>query len=68
MFLKLINASYKVKDAKLLFDLLDEIVVIVEVTNLVQVITDNASNYVLSGKMLEAKYRTISLYTLANVS
>jgi hypothetical protein len=51
MFLKSVDASDKVKDAKLLFDLLDEIVVIVGVENVVQVNTDNASNYVLAGKM-----------------
>jgi hypothetical protein len=59
MFLKSVDASDKVKDANLLFHLLDEIVVIVGVENVVQVITDNASNYVLAGKMLESKYRTI---------
>jgi hypothetical protein len=47
------------KDPNLLFHLLDEIVVIVGGANVVQVITDNASNYVLAGKMLESKYRTI---------
>ena len=31
----------------------------VGVENVVQVITDNASNYVLAGKMLEEKHKTI---------
>ena len=31
----------------------------VGVTNVVQVITNNASNYVLTGKMLESKHKTI---------
>jgi hypothetical protein len=59
MFFKLVDASDKVKDANLLFGLLDDIVGIVGVENVVQVITYNASNYALAGKMLEAKYRTI---------
>jgi hypothetical protein len=46
MFLKSIDASDQVKDAQLLFRLLDEVVMEVGVENVVQVITDNASNYV----------------------
>eukprot|EP00253_Pinus_taeda_P033005 PITA_33005 len=59
MFLRSVDASDKVRDANLLFELLDDIVTSVGVHNVVQVITDNASNYVLAGKMLEAKYKTI---------
>ena len=59
MFLKSVDASNRVKDAKLLFQLLDEVITEVGVTNVVQVITDNASNYVLAGKMLESKHKTI---------
>jgi len=58
MFLKLIDAFDKVKDANLLFQLLDEIVMSVGEANVVQIIIDNASNYVLTGKMLETKYKT----------
>ena len=47
------------KDATLLFELLDEIIQEVGEQNVVQVNTDNASNYVLAGKMLESKYKTI---------
>ena len=54
----LVDASDKVKDATLLFELLDEIIQEVGEKNVVQVITDNASNYVLAGKMLESKYKT----------
>jgi len=43
MFFKLVDASDKVKDANLLFGLLDDIVGIVGVENVVQVITYNAS-------------------------
>ena len=61
MFLKLVDASDRVKDANLLFQLLDEVIMEVGVTNVVQVITNNASNYVLAGKMLESKHKTIFL-------
>jgi hypothetical protein len=59
MFLRSVDASDRVKDANLLFELLDEVVMEVGVANVVQVITDNASNYVLAGKMLEEKHKTI---------
>ena len=59
MFLRSVDASDKVNDANLLFQLLDEIIQAVGEDNVVQVITDNASSYVLAGKMLEFKYRTI---------
>jgi hypothetical protein len=57
--LKSIDAFDKVKDANLLFQLLDEIVMESGVANIVQIIVDNASNYILAGKMLESKYKTI---------
>ena len=56
MFLKSVDAFDRVKDANLLFELLDEVVMEVGVANVVQVVTDNASNYVLAGKMLEEKH------------
>jgi hypothetical protein len=59
MFLKSVDASDQVKDAQLLFHLLDEVVEEVGVENVVQVITDNASNYVATGRMLEEKHPTI---------
>lgn len=59
MCLKSVDASNQVKDAQLLFCLLDEVVMEVGVVNVVQVITDNASNYVPRGKMLEEKHPTI---------
>ena len=59
MFLRSVDASDRVKDATLLFELLDEVVMQVGVENVVQVVTDNASNYVLAGKMLEEKHKTI---------
>ena len=59
MFLKSVDASDRVKYAHFLFQLLDEVVEEVGVINVVQIITDNASNYVLAGKMLEEKHKTI---------
>ena len=59
MFLRSRDASDHVKDANLLFRLLDEVVEEVGETNVVQIITNNASNYVLVGKMLEEKHKTI---------
>ena len=59
MFLESVDASDQVKDAQLLFHLLDEVVEEVRVQNVVQVITDNASNYVAAGRLLEEKHPTI---------
>eukprot|EP00253_Pinus_taeda_P027219 PITA_27219 len=59
MFLKLVDASDKVKYGHLLFQLLDEVVEEVGVANVVQIIKNNASNYVLPGKLLEEKHKTI---------
>ena len=42
-----------------IFELLDEIIQEVGEQNVVQVITNNASNYVLARKILESKYKTI---------
>jgi hypothetical protein len=59
VFLKLVDASDNVKDANLLFHLLDGIVISIGEAKVVEIIIDNASNYVLAGKMLESKYKTI---------
>ena len=53
------DASDKVKVSILLFELLDEIIQEVGEKNVVQVITYDASNFVLARKMLESKYKTI---------
>ncbi|KAK9698038.1 hypothetical protein RND81_08G078200 [Saponaria officinalis] len=55
VFIKFIDASLVVKDANLLFDLLDKMVEEVGEENVIQVISDNASAYVKAGKLLEAK-------------
>lgn len=59
MFLKLVDAFDRVKDAKILFEILNEMTRTAREVNVVQVIIDNASNYLLARKMLESKYRTI---------
>ena len=48
MFLRSRDAYDQVKDPNLLFRLLDEVVEEVGASNVVQIITDNASNYVLN--------------------
>ncbi|KAI9174209.1 hypothetical protein LWI28_013741 [Acer negundo] len=53
--LKLVDASNVVKDAKLLFNLLDEVVEEVCEDIVVQVVTDNASNYKKASEMLMKK-------------
>ncbi|XP_031096593.1 uncharacterized protein LOC116000869 [Ipomoea triloba] len=55
VFLKYVDASEHVKDAKLLFRLLDKVVEKVGEELVVQVITDNASNYRATGLMLMEK-------------
>ena len=59
MFLKSVGVSSHVKDANLIFTLLAVFVEEVGVKHVVQVITDNAVNYVAAGKLLCAKYPTI---------
>ena len=59
MFLRSMDASDQVKNAQRLFRLLDEVIEEVGAQNVVQIITDNASNYVAAGRMLEEKHPTI---------
>ncbi|XP_004212064.1 uncharacterized protein LOC100200506 [Hydra vulgaris] len=58
-FLKSIDASDQVKDAKLLFKLLDEVVEEVGEKNIIQVITDNVSAYKTAGRMLMEKKKNL---------
>uniref|UniRef100_A0A0D3B9A0 DUF659 domain-containing protein n=2 Tax=Brassica oleracea var. oleracea TaxID=109376 RepID=A0A0D3B9A0_BRAOL len=55
VFIRSKEVSEVVKDATMLFKLLDDMVEEVGEKNVVQVVTDNASNYVKAGKLLEAK-------------
>ncbi|KAG4907026.1 hypothetical protein JHK84_055550 [Glycine max] len=59
MFLKSVDGSDFVKTYEKLFELLDAIVEEVGEENVVQVVTDNGSNYVLAGKLLEEKRKHI---------
>ncbi|XP_027350930.1 uncharacterized protein LOC113861986 isoform X1 [Abrus precatorius] len=55
MFVKSIDASAYMKTGEKLFELLDSFVEEIGEKNVVQVVTDNGSNYVLAGKLLQAK-------------
>jgi len=59
MFLKSVDASAQVKDAALLCDLLDGFIQEIGPQHVVQVITDNAANYVAAGRMLMSRYPTL---------
>jgi hypothetical protein len=59
MFLKSVDASAHVKDATLLCDLLDGFIQEVGSQHVVQVITDNAANYVAASRMLMSRYPTL---------
>ncbi|KAL0844369.1 hypothetical protein Bca101_017615 [Brassica carinata] len=53
VFLKSVDVSEVVKDANLLFNMLDNVVDEVEESNVVQVVTDNASNYIKAAHCLD---------------
>lgn len=55
VFLKSIDTSNVIKDAKQMFELLDSVIEEIGENNVVQVVTDGASNFVAAGKMLEEK-------------
>ena len=55
MFVKSIDASSFMKTGEKTFELLDAFVEQIGEVNVVQVISDNESNYVFTGKLLEAK-------------
>ena len=55
MFVKSIDASSFMKTREKTFELLDTFVEQIGEANVVQVVSDNGSNYVLAGKLLEAK-------------
>ena len=59
MFMRSVDASAHVKDAVLLCGLLDEFIQEIGPQHVVQVITDNAANYVAAGRMLMARYPTL---------
>jgi hypothetical protein len=55
MFIKSIDASDIVKTGEKIFEMLDAVVDEIGEEKVVQVITDNGSNYVLAGKLLQDK-------------
>ena len=59
MFMRSMDASAHVKDAALLCGLLDEFIQEIGPQHVVQVIMDNAANYVAAGRMLMARYPTL---------
>ena len=58
MFIKSVDASHQIKDAKTLCDLLDAFILEVGEQHVVQVITDNAANYVVAGRVLMDRHST----------
>jgi hypothetical protein len=66
MFLKSVDASAYVKDATLLCDLLYGFIQEVGLQHVVQVITNNATNYVAAGRMLMSRYPTLFWTPCAN--
>ena len=57
--MKSIDASDTIKNGELMFKYLDEVVEEIEEKNVVQVITNNASNYVNVGMRLMEKRRRL---------
>ncbi|CAM8978732.1 unnamed protein product [Rhodiola kirilowii] len=55
VFLESIDVSDKTKDAQQIFKFLDSMVERVGEENVIQVVSDNASNYVAAGKLLEKR-------------
>jgi hypothetical protein len=59
MFIKSVDASTHVKDATLLCELMDGFIQEIGLHNVVQIITDNATNYVVVGRMLMERHRSL---------
>jgi hypothetical protein len=59
MFIKSFDASVYVKDARLLCELLNGFIREIGPQYVVQVITDNAANYVVAGRLHMERYRTL---------
>lgn len=59
MFIKSLDALEHIKDAAMICELLDGFIREIGVQNVVQVITDNAANYVSAGKMLMERHYTL---------
>ena len=59
MFIKSLDASEHIKDAATICELLDGFIREIGVQNVVQVIIDNAANYVSAGRMLMERHPTL---------
>ncbi|XP_054806837.1 uncharacterized protein LOC129309302 [Prosopis cineraria] len=59
VFVKSIDASELVKDAKILFQMFSEVIKWIGPKNIVHMMTDNAANYVACGRLIHEKYRHI---------
>eukprot|EP00253_Pinus_taeda_P007353 PITA_07353 len=59
MFIKFLDALEHIKDATTICELLDGFIREIGVQNVVQVITDNAANYVSAGRMLMERHPTL---------
>ena len=58
-FIKSVDALAHVKDASLLCELINGFIEEIGFPNVVQIITDNAANYVVAGKMLMERHRSL---------
>jgi len=56
MFMKFVDASAKIKDERLLCELLDTFIKEVGPQSVVQVIMENVANYVVAGRLLMERY------------
>ena len=59
MFLKSVDASDKVKTAQLICEMMEEVVQEVGEENVIQIVTDNAANYMAAGRLFEVRHPTI---------
>ncbi|RVX08074.1 hypothetical protein CK203_014771 [Vitis vinifera] len=59
-FVKSVDASDIVKDATNLFQLFDEVIEWVGPLNVVHIVTDNATNYVATGRLISQKHKHIN--------
>ncbi|XP_028773353.1 uncharacterized protein LOC114730436 [Neltuma alba] len=59
VFVKSVDASDLVQDAKTLFTLFCEVIEWIGSKNIVHVVTDNAANYVACGRLIKEKYKSI---------
>ncbi|KAK4271061.1 hypothetical protein QN277_019809 [Acacia crassicarpa] len=59
VFLKSIDASHITKIADKIFQMIDEVVMVVGEENVVQVVTDNVANYKAAGALLMEKRKQI---------